>query len=108
MKKFLRNLVLSVVSISLSAFFAASAKSSVLSDVERLRSDEGSKSVINEYNTKLGKSLEYPGKLKNPSLLAQWVNWPNWGNWNNWSNWDNWSNFGKLPQWGNGWNNFLN
>jgi hypothetical protein len=100
---FIRNLVLTSASLILS-LTANSANTKVIDEAERVQSSASFAEFIKQHGTNETQSL-LDNSRNIGAKLAQWVNWPNWGNWNNWNNW---GNFGRLPQWGNGWNNFLN
>ncbi|NNG74668.1 hypothetical protein HLI18_33575 [Rhizobium laguerreae] len=98
-----RNFVL-VVSGAVLSLFPTVSQASLMQKVEQVQASTEFASFIKKHGTTEAQSLLNDAP-ENDGKLAQWGNWGNWGNWNNWNNW---GNFARLPQWGNGWNNFLN
>jgi hypothetical protein len=101
--KILRNAALSIAGFWL-AFGSQPTSAALIEKVEKVRASEDFEAFLTNHGTTEVQDLYRSSNARNRKL-AQWINWPNWGNWNNWNNWEN---FSRLPQWGNGWNNFLN
>ena len=101
MTRVVRKIILSFTAFAISLSANISVAGTI---VESIKSAQKSKTMIDISESYQEKTNTIRSE-KSPTLLAQWGNWGNWGNW---QNWNNWNNFNKVPQWANGWNNFLN
>ncbi|MCQ1839149.1 hypothetical protein [Neorhizobium galegae] len=103
MRSSFRNIVL-IFSSAVLALLPNTSQATLMKKVEQVQDCPGFARFVENHGTTETQSLLKDAKASE-GKLAQWGNWGNWGNWNNWNNW---GNFARLPQWANGWNNFLN
>lgn len=100
MRSSVRNIVL-IFSSAFLGLFPNTTQASLMKKVEQVQDCTEFALFVENHGTTETQSLLKDAKASE-GKLAQW------GNWGNWNNWNNWGNFARLPQWANGWNNFLN